>query len=47
MWLNTKPLRIWRRIKDTCEVLDEAVVAAPWGGAWLVAVFRPPRARKL
>jgi trans-aconitate methyltransferase len=47
MWLNTKPLRIWRRIKATCEVLDEAVVAAPWGGAWLVAVFRPPRARKL
>jgi trans-aconitate methyltransferase len=47
MWLNTKPLRIWRKIQATCDVLDESVVAAPWGGAWLVAVFRPPRPRKL
>lgn len=47
MWLTTRRLRIWRKIKASCEVLDEAVVAAPWGGAWLVAVFKPPRVRKL
>jgi len=41
MWLNTKPLRIWRQIQASFDILDEAVVSAPWGGAWLVTVFRP------
>lgn len=43
MWLNTKPLRIWRKLQASCEILDEAVVAAPWGGAWLVTVCKPPK----
>lgn len=40
-WLNTKPMRIWRKIQASFEVLDEAVVSASWGGAWLVTVFKP------
>ncbi|CAN5700843.1 hypothetical protein BH10PSE5_BH10PSE5_31840 [soil metagenome] len=40
-WLGLKSLRLWRQIKTTTDVLDEAVVSAPWGGAWQVWTCRP------
>ncbi len=40
-WLGLKPLRIWRAVRDHTEVVDEAVVSAPWGGAWQVWSCRP------
>lgn len=43
-WLAAKPLRIWRAIKDTHEIVDEAVVNAAWGGAWQVWTCRPKHA---
>jgi SAM-dependent methyltransferase len=43
IWLENKQLRVWRQIKAACEVIDEAVVNAAWGGAWLVATLKPPR----
>ncbi len=40
-WLGVKPLRLWRRIRAATEIVDEAVVQAPWGGAWQVWTCRP------
>lgn len=41
MWLGLRPLRIWRQMQTHCRVVDQAVVHAAWGGAWLVAVLAP------
>jgi cyclopropane fatty-acyl-phospholipid synthase-like methyltransferase len=41
MWLGLRPLRIWRQMKAHCRVVDQAVVHASWGGAWLVCVLAP------
>src|SRR5262249_45067904 len=40
-WLAQHPLGLWRELKLHAEVLDEAVVMAPWGGAWQVWTCRP------
>ena len=40
-WLGLKPLRIWRQVKAATDIVDEAVVSAPWGGAWQVWTCRP------
>ncbi|RAK59744.1 class I SAM-dependent methyltransferase [Phenylobacterium hankyongense] len=40
-WLALHPLGLWREMKTAVEVLDEAVVSAPWGGAWQVWTCRP------
>lgn len=40
-WLGLKPLRLWRAIKAHTDIVDEAVVSAPWGGAWQVWTCRP------
>ncbi len=41
LWLSSNSVRLWRRFRDLAEVVDEAVVQAPWGGAWLVATLKP------
>jgi predicted TPR repeat methyltransferase len=40
-WLALHPLGIWRRMGAVTEILDEAVVSAPFGGAWQVWTCRP------
>jgi SAM-dependent methyltransferase len=40
-WLAAHPLGLWRELKAAATVLDEAVVLAPWGGAWQVWTCRP------
>lgn len=40
-WLSRRPLSPWRPLKTQAGVLDEAVVMAPWGGAWQVWTCRP------
>ena len=40
-WLGVRPLRLWRQIKAWGSVKGEAVLSAPWGGAWLVATLAP------
>lgn len=40
-WLGLRPLRTWRAIKAHTDVLDEAVINTPWGGAWQVWTCRP------
>lgn len=40
-WLALHPLKIWRRLQRLTEVLDEAVVHTPAGGAWQVWTARP------
>lgn len=40
-WLAAHPLRLWRDLKPRLDLLDEAVVCAPWGGAWQVWTGRP------
>ncbi|ATQ44580.1 class I SAM-dependent methyltransferase [Caulobacter mirabilis] len=39
-WLGLKPLRTWRAIKASTDIVDEAVVNTPWGGAWQVWTCR-------
>ena len=34
-------LGLWRELQSEVTVLDEAVVMAPWGGAWQVWTCRP------
>jgi 2-polyprenyl-3-methyl-5-hydroxy-6-metoxy-1,4-benzoquinol methylase len=41
MWMGVRPLRIWRQMKAHCRIVDQAVVHAAWGGAWLVATLQP------
>lgn len=43
-WMSPRALRLWRQIKTKTTVLDEAVVSAPWGGAWQVWTCRPLQA---
>ncbi|MDB5430907.1 MAG: methyltransferase type 12 [Caulobacter sp.] len=40
-WLGLKPLRLWRQVKAAADIVDEAVVSAPWGGAWQVWTCKP------
>jgi SAM-dependent methyltransferase len=40
-WLALGPLRLWEEVKACAEVLDEALVQAPFGGAWQVWTARP------
>jgi 2-polyprenyl-3-methyl-5-hydroxy-6-metoxy-1,4-benzoquinol methylase len=40
-WLAAHPLALWRELKPQARILDEAVVLAPWGGAWQVWTCRP------
>jgi SAM-dependent methyltransferase len=40
-WLGIRPLRLWRRLKQFRTVLNEAVVSAAWGGAWVVTTLAP------
>ncbi|WP_372785692.1 class I SAM-dependent methyltransferase [Phenylobacterium sp.] len=40
-WLASHPLALWRELKPAVTILDEAVVLAPWGGAWQVWTCRP------
>lgn len=39
-WLGLRALRIWRQVQAETEILDEAVVSTPWGGAWQVWTCR-------
>jgi predicted TPR repeat methyltransferase len=44
-WLAAHPIRLWNRnLKPRLELLDEALVCAPWGGAWQVWAGRPKSA---
>jgi SAM-dependent methyltransferase len=40
-WLAHHPLKLWREVQTHAQVLDEAVLLAPWGGAWQVWTCRP------
>ena len=45
MWLSGNSARLWRKLKKTARVRDEATVLAAWGGAWIVVTLDPwPRA---
>jgi hypothetical protein len=35
------PLALWRELQPAVTILDEAVVLAPWGGAWQVWTGQP------
>ena len=43
-WMAPHPLALWRELRSSVEILDEAVVLAPWGGAWQVWTCRPSEA---
>ena len=45
-WLGIRPLRLWRKLKRFRTVLNEAVVSAAWGGAWVVTTLAPDAAAK-
>ena len=40
-WLALGPLKLWEEMKAATEILDEALVQAPFGGAWQVWTARP------
>ena len=40
-WLSLAPIGLWDEVKARTEILDEALVQAPWGGAWQVWTARP------
>jgi SAM-dependent methyltransferase len=40
-WLALGPLKLWEEVKACADVLDEALVQAPFGGAWQVWTARP------
>jgi SAM-dependent methyltransferase len=40
-WLGIRPLRLWRKLRRIRTVLNEAVVSAAWGGAWVVTTLAP------
>ena len=40
-WMAPHPLALWRELQPVVTILDEAVVLAPWGGAWQVWTGRP------
>jgi SAM-dependent methyltransferase len=44
-WLNLRPIQIAHQIKALAPVLDEALISAPWGGAWQVWTCDPPGPR--
>ena len=44
-WMAPHPLALWRELKPAVTLLDEAVVLAPWGGAWQVWTAWPKAAR--
>ncbi len=40
-WLAPHPLRLWGALRPKLDLRDEALVSAPWGGAWQVWTGRP------
>lgn len=40
-WLSLPALTVWDEVKARVEVVDEALIQAPWGGAWQVWTARP------
>ena len=40
-WMASHPLALWRELQPAVTIVDQAVVLAPWGGAWQVWTGRP------